>query len=153
MMATLTSHVNESRSSYNIGNGFRFHTPLSSSSFAPHENFSNNLIPLYPSSAVSSLSKNRRIGIRWFSSDQKKNSVSDSSSTTTSTPQEASTGNIGSPKVAHSDSLAEANTGKLKTLVGSVGKRVNEANMGDLMSVYSIVTLLVIVLVSPYVVR
>lgn len=50
---------------------------------------------------------------------------------------------------------AETQTGKLSSIVRSVGptlRKVTEWNTGDLLSVYAIVLLIVLIILSPYVI-
>ena len=56
-------------------------------------------------------------------------------------------------KPKENKSKEENTTNPPEGFLGSVGKRVNDVNAGDLLSVYGIVALIAVVLVSPYVVR
>lgn len=123
------------------------------------QDFSTGMIPLYPmtigpsasaSRIIRSNTKIKRIGIRWFTTENKKPPPEDSDAA--ATPQEHSSNNnntSGGP----SNLSGESSPRKLKNFVGSMGKQVNDRlNTGDLMSVYGILTLIVVVLVGPFVV-
>jgi hypothetical protein len=127
-------------------------TTLSAPFYGIQQDFSSGLIPLYPFTASTrTRATNTSIGIRSFTTDSNQ-SKKPPESTTDATPQEHTSNT--SATTSATESAESSSPLKLQKLVGSVGKQVNDRlNAGDLMSVYGIVTLIAIVLVSPYVVR
>jgi len=129
--------------------------------------FATNLIPSYPFSSLHGINTRittKRIGIRHLTTDKNKNNIKDlgDNATASSTPKEVHSSNVG--KVTTEESASTTNgpsssqasppNGRIKNLVGSVGKQVNERlNVGDQLSVYGIVGLIGIVLASPFIVR
>lgn len=133
-------------------------------SHAPRNvDFATNLIPSYPFTSpphgISNIRiKTKRIGIRHLTTNNKKSGTGDKigEADSSANPRQMHGSNIG--KVA-AEKSAEKDGGE--SLASSaqhgltkLGKQVNDRlNVGDLVSVYGIVGLIGIVLVSPFVVR
>eukprot|EP00980_Cylindrotheca_fusiformis_P016836 scaffold5085_cov115-Cylindrotheca_fusiformis.AAC.1 len=136
----------------------RLHSPTpilyATSIHGIRQDFSTNIIPLYPSpiSTTSILANGRRIGKRWLTTDSNQNNKKRlESETKDATPQEHSSA---SSAPSNLPPVGEFSQHKLKDFVGSMGQQVNDRlNTGDLLSVYGIVALISVVLVAPFVLR
>ncbi|CAJ1945253.1 unnamed protein product [Cylindrotheca closterium] len=163
--ATPDNRLLTTQSSLNLSN--KQTTPWTASMLTKSD-FETNLIPLYPFSSLHDIRTRiptRRIGIRHLTTNNNNNKNDENSgdnASSSATPKEVHSSGIG--KVTTEDSastasdLAKSHASSARDgvnkLVGSVGKRVNDRwNEGDKLSVYGIVGLIGLVLVSPFVVR
>lgn len=128
--------------------------------------FATNLIPLHsnPFSSlhgINTIISTKRIGIRHLTTNNNNNNKdSGNNASSSAKPKEVHSSSIGKVIAEEAASTAngasqEATTkGGMRNLAGSVRQRVNDRlNVGDKLSVYGIVGLIGLVLVSPFVVR
>jgi hypothetical protein len=122
------------------------------------QDFSSELIPLYPQFPTPLLHSNRRIGIRFMTTDSKTpppSKDSSSSPTTNDAPlvkQESPSLQQPPPPPIKGSGEGSSSNDTIKGLVERVSSSV-ELNIGDRLSVYGIVALIGVIIVAPMVVQ